>query len=109
MHMLPHSQHAINLRMKKSKEQPPAPIQKIQGVAIESFIDKTIFRPAESRKKNIEEMIITALEHNELTPAKAATTAGKAVFLTTTLFNKMGRASLKAINARQSAAPNATR
>jgi hypothetical protein len=100
---------SINLRMKPSKAQPPAREQKIQGVVIEATDNEVIFRPAESRKKNIDKLIQTALETNDLTPAKAATLAGKAGFLATTMFNKMGRAPLKAIYARQSACPKSSR
>jgi hypothetical protein len=100
---------SINLRMKPSKAQPPASEQKIQGVVIEATDNEVVFRPAESRKKNIDKLIRIALETNDLTPAKAATLAGKAGFLATTMFNKMGRAPLKAIYARQSACPKSSR
>ena len=64
-------------------------------------------RPAPQRVLRITKWIQTFLDNNKLTPAEAAELAGKLVFLSTTMFGKLGRAALRCVYGRQhSPSPN---
>ena len=58
-------------------------------------------QPTASRIKKITAAITKYITNNRLTPAEAAELAGKLVFLSTTMYGKVGRSQLKTIYGRQ--------
>ena len=97
----------LGLRMKPSKAQPPAFSHKIQGTIITFDGHFATLSIAPTRRTHLLESINKAIDHNRLTPAEAATLAGKLNFVSSSLFGRMGRSAVKAIYGRQhSPSPN---
>ena len=92
----------LGIRVKPSKEQLPAALQKILGVWLASDGETLQVRPDEGRRNRMIQLIRDILQADSLTPELAARLAGKLGFLQTSLFGSMGKACLVPVNARAS-------
>jgi len=82
----------IGFTMKKAKRQPPAPANVVQGVTL-GFDDELVTAaPTQRRRDKLVELI--ELARVSISAQSAASLAGKANFLGSTLFGRIGRASL---------------
>ena len=90
----------LGLRMKERKALPPAARQKVLGINMHITEDEVILSPHPERCDKAKKVIQNALETNRLTDEAAHRLAGKLVFLTSTLFGQLGRASLQPLYAR---------
>ncbi len=96
-----HFKKTLGFDMKRSKEQPPAFMQKTLGVSL-SFMDDCItVAPTAARVQKMTSAIQQCLHTDLLSSHDAETMAGKLVFLSTTMFGRMGRAATKPIYGRQ--------
>ena len=92
----------LGIRVKPSKEQLPAAVQKLLGVWIADQGATLEVRPHEGRRRRMVQLIQEILSSDALTPEVAARLAGKLGFLQTSLFGSMGKACLAPIHARAS-------
>ena len=92
---------ALGLKMKPSKAQPPRAEHKVQGVQLQLRQNAALAAPSPSRMRKISSFISRKLEEDRLTSADAAALAGKLTFMQTTMFGKVGRATIKPVYARQ--------
>ena len=78
----------LGLNCKTNKQQPPATMHSIQGTLISLEQENIVVRPTPSRIDKITAEARMILETNTLVPDRAAELAGKAQFVTTTIFGK---------------------
>eukprot|EP00438_Fugacium_kawagutii_P026201 Skav223831 [mRNA] locus=scaffold1256:63584:64912:- [translate_table: standard] len=90
----------MGLNMKKNKEQPPAPRQKVLGVLFHTHQDYIELAACPERCSKMLDLIQDTLNKNHLDQLTAQRLAGKLAFLTTTFYGNMGRAALQPIYAR---------
>ncbi len=97
----------LGFEMKTSKEQPEAYEQRVQGVQL-TFKDAYVqVAPTDARVTSMTTTMQHCMARNHLSPHEAAQMAGKLVFLSTTVFGRVGRAATKPIYGRQySPSPN---
>ena len=96
---------------KPSKEQPPAPTQKVQGTMLEfdHHEDTSTLTIAESRRQKLLQELGNCLRTNVLTHAKAAQLAGKMAFVQRSSFGSLLRGATKALYGRQHSSSNNTK
>ena len=90
----------IGIRVKPSKEQLPAPLQKVLGVWISIQSEWVEVQPDPERLRRVLDALRICLETDQLTPEEASRLCGKLVFLQSSLFGMAGRAPLSPIYAR---------
>ena len=96
----------IGIRVKPSKEQPPAFLQKVLGVWIAVTSAGIEIRPDPGRVTRVCAALQRCLEADELTPEEAARLTGKLMFLQTSLFGQVGRAALHPLYSRAHGGPS---
>ena len=90
----------FNLKMKPSKDQPPAHEHRIQGVILRFTMDYAEVMPCPRRKASMIKQISKCISENKLPQETAQSMASKCGFLTGTLFGKVGRAPLRPLYSR---------
>ena len=84
----------LGIRVKPSKEQPPAFLQKVLGVWLSVSAEGIEVRPDETRVLKMRKALQDCLDKDELAPEEASRLTGKLMFLQTSLFGQVGRAAL---------------
>ena len=87
----------LGFHMKTSKEQPPAPSHKIQGVYIDLSATHATLRPCPDRVRTLSHTLSQCLEQGGMSNDTARRTAGKCNFVTGHLFGRVGRSALAAL------------
>ena len=88
---------SLGFLMKKSKEQPPATKHKMQGVFIEFKGNQAIISACKRRVRRLLQWIQQIKAKQCLPPEEAKTFAGKAGFVASSLFGRVGRCAMRAI------------
>ena len=94
---------ALGLRMKTKKALAPKAHQKILGVYVSITNTEVWVQPCPVRLQKIQGAIEEALLSNHLTPDGAQKLAGKLIFLQTSSFGQIGKASLHSVYGRAAA------
>eukprot|EP00438_Fugacium_kawagutii_P028953 Skav210514 [mRNA] locus=scaffold3045:20256:22040:+ [translate_table: standard] len=84
----------IGMKMKEVKAQEPAASHKVLGVTFTIEDDQVVVSPHPDRLQRTRAALNLALQQDELHPDTAQRLAGKLVFLTSSMFGKLGRAAL---------------
>ena len=87
----------LGFHMKTSKEQPPAPSHKIQGVYVDLSATHATLRPCPDRVRTLSHTLSQCLEQGGMSNDTARRTAGKCNFVTGHLFGRVGRSALAAL------------
>ena len=90
----------LGLRMKPKKAQPPSTKQKILGVILYHGPQEVEVQPCPERARRMTIQLQTILDSNQLEPDAAHRLAGKLLFLQSSSFGQVGRATLGPIYAR---------
>ncbi|CAE7654513.1 Dnmt3b [Symbiodinium sp. CCMP2592] len=90
----------LGIRVKPSKEQLPATVQKVLGVLITIQHDMLQVKPDPERIRRVSEALRLCLKADRLTPEEASRLCGKLVFLQSSLFGMVGRAALSPLYSR---------
>ena len=91
---------ALGMAMKPTKAQPPAAHQRLLGVQLTHQDDGLIVSPCPRRTTKIAKVVNEVLETNQLSPEQAQQLAGKVVFLQSSLFGSVGKATLHPLYGR---------
>ena len=90
----------IGIRVKPSKEQRPASLQKLLGVWIAVLADHLEVKPDPTRINKMTRALQQCLIEDRLSPEEASRLCGKLVFLQTSMFGMVGRAAMTTLYAR---------
>ena len=90
----------IGIRVKPSKEQLPAVLQKVLGVWLSIHADRLEVRPDSSRLTKMIHSLQSCLETDQLRPEEAHRLCGKLVLLQSILFGMVGMAAMHPLYAR---------